>query len=96
MTALANQGPGFMRNRSADGGATGRRVRWRLTRVTLRNKKKETPYGGGVSLLDRDTALVLQESATFIGKVTTYYLYLFLHAPALASLSKLAASSSTD
>lgn len=31
MTALANQGPGFMRNRSPDGGATGRRVRWRLT-----------------------------------------------------------------
>lgn len=31
MIALANQEPGFMRNRSPDGGATGRRVRWRLT-----------------------------------------------------------------
>lgn len=31
MIALANQEPGFMRNRSPDCGATGRRVRWRLT-----------------------------------------------------------------
>lgn len=31
MTALANQKPASMRNRSPDGGTTGRRVRWRLT-----------------------------------------------------------------
>lgn len=46
-------------------------------RDALRNKKKETP-GGGVSLYDQDTTLVLQGGATFIGKVTALYLLFFL------------------
>lgn len=57
-------------------------------RDALRNKKKETP-GGGVSLYDEDTTLVLQGGATFTGKVTAWYLLFFLfYTPALVGFSQ--------
>lgn len=52
----------------------------------LRNEEEET-LGCSVSLPHRETTLVRQGGATFIGKVTAFYLHLCCNRPALVRLS---------
>lgn len=89
MTELANQGPGFMRNRSPDGGATGRRVRWLLTGAHSGTRRRKLRAAACHFSTGHDSCT--SRRCYFHRQGNCILLLFILNTPALASFPKLAA-----